>query len=171
MNGPDHAPVLLMCDLDETLLRGYMDQPNPGAVYRTVRPLAGRVERVATLRAQGVRFAVVTNQAGVAFGHQKERDVERKRAKVWDAFGLHEGPAASWHCCFAHPQGSEPYRLDCGRRKPSPQMLYEAMAQHGLPGAPLIAQDCLFVGDMESDRQAAFAAGVPYLDAKEFFGG
>jgi phosphoglycolate phosphatase-like HAD superfamily hydrolase len=50
------------------------------------------------------------------------------------------------------------------RRKPSPTMLYEAMRIH--EAAPA---ETVFVGDMNSDRDAAVAAGVAYFDAEEFF--
>lgn len=174
MNGPNGGPVLAMFDLDGTLISGYMDDAGKKAVFpfQRVRPLPNRVKRITELRAEGTRIAVITNQGGIAFGYNTEREFAKKWGKVQDRFGFHEpGPPVSLHVCFAHPRGDEPYRLDSGRRKPSPAMLLEAMQQHSDPMNCVVfdGSDCLFVGDMESDRQAAFAAGVPYLDAKEFF--
>lgn len=49
-------------------------------------------------------------------------------------------------------------------RKPNPGMLLRAIADYGV--AP---EDCAFVGDQESDQQAAEAAGVAFFDADKFF--
>ena len=46
-----------------------------------------------------------------------------------------------------------------------PRALREAIAHFGVK-----AQDCLMVGDLESDQAAAAAAGVPFVWATEFFG-
>lgn len=50
------------------------------------------------------------------------------------------------------------FRDDADERKPAPGMLFRA-ARHF--GAPI---DC-YIGDMDTDRQAAVAAGCRYLDA------
>ena len=49
-------------------------------------------------------------------------------------------------------------------RKPAPGMLLQAMRD-----ASVIAGHTLMVGDQDSDRQAAEAAGCHYIDAEEFF--
>jgi D-glycero-D-manno-heptose 1,7-bisphosphate phosphatase len=70
------------------------------------------------------------------------------------------------HICYGHLKSRDPrYRGSAvTRRKPGPAMLYEAMDAHG--AAP---EQTLFIGDMESDEQAALAASVPYVDANTFF--
>jgi len=49
-------------------------------------------------------------------------------------------------------------------RKPAPGMLLQAMADAGATPS-----HTLMVGDQDSDRQAAEAAGCHYMDAEEFF--
>jgi HAD superfamily hydrolase (TIGR01662 family) len=50
------------------------------------------------------------------------------------------------------------------RRKPSPAMLIEAMQWFGVE-----PEEVVMVGDWETDRQAAEAAGVEFVWAEEFF--
>lgn len=134
-------------------------EPKP---YGDVKVLPGRRERLAILRAEGHTIAVVTNQGGVAFGHQTEDEVNAKLTAALEALDIQ---AAGIYVCFAHPQATvEGYREGHERRKPSPSMLLTAMNEYGYaPG------ETVFVGDLDTDRQAAEAAGVRYIDAEEFF--
>ena len=48
-------------------------------------------------------------------------------------------------------------------RKPNPGMILKAVDEHNLD-----IKNSIFIGDKESDRQAASRAGIPYfLDAKD----
>lgn len=60
-----------------------------------------------------------------------------------------------------------PHRLEepCDCRKPAPGMLIDIMRARGLAPA-----DTLFVGDSPVDAQAATAAGVRFVWARDFFG-
>ena len=73
--------------------------------------------------------------------------------------------AAAWAYNDKDPQwvGSDPM-WSKEWRKPSPGMLVQAAQDAGVDIA-----DCLFVGDMETDQQAALACNMPYMDQKEFF--
>jgi D-glycero-D-manno-heptose 1,7-bisphosphate phosphatase len=53
----------------------------------------------------------------------------------------------------------------CNCRKPAPGMLQKIMRYWGCS-----PKDTLYVGDMESDRQAAINAGCDFQWASEFFG-
>ena len=59
-----------------------------------------------------------------------------------------------------------PHRPDerCSCRKPAPGMLYYLAFKHNLD-----LRNSLMVGDMESDRACALAAGVSFMDANNFF--
>lgn len=73
----------------------------------------------------------------------------------------------SIHVCYGHKNGTvEPYnRYEYyEHRKPAPAMIYTAMDLHGATRS-----STRFVGDMESDRHAAEAAGVAYQHPDDFF--
>lgn len=62
--------------------------------------------------------------------------------------------------------GAATIRWSQGKRcKPAPAMLNEIMRQFG--AAPT---DTIFIGDWDTDRQAAEAADVAFTFAKDFFG-
>jgi D-glycero-D-manno-heptose 1,7-bisphosphate phosphatase len=202
--------MLYMFDLDGTLISSYMDTESRDINDWHVLP--GRKEALLDIKRSGARVAIITNQAGVAFGHTAEVEVIEKFSQVLYQLGfsglyetmddagkpmdqsLHvlfghgednsvscfgRTPAEYWyaphnalttwmtiHVCYYHPRATvRPYDTiaEAQRRKPSPAMLDEAMRIHG------VNEDTVFVGDMESDREAARAAGVRYLDANEFF--
>lgn len=72
------------------------------------------------------------------------------------------------HVCYAHAKSQNllyKTQPELARRKPGPDMLFEAIDAHGLA-----LPDALFVGDMDSDREAAYRAEIEYQDADDFFG-
>jgi D-glycero-D-manno-heptose 1,7-bisphosphate phosphatase len=66
--------------------------------------------------------------------------------------------------CPHHPNGRNEYAITCDYRKPAPGMLLSLMGQFGVS-----ADETIYVGDMDSDRQAAEAAGVTFIHASKFF--
>jgi len=175
-----------MFDLDGTLIRSYMDRPDKN--FAAVELLPGVAERWAHLRSTtGNNLAIITNQAGVAFGYNSEADVQRKLCAVGAALGygwieLHDGSAEPIeldtnarkvagvlrvYVCYTHPKASiEQYRddvLTSDRRKPSPAMIHEAYQKEGY------TQFGLFVGDSSEDEKAARNAGIAFQWAEEFF--
>lgn len=61
--------------------------------------------------------------------------------------------------------GAATIRWSQGKRcKPSPAMLNEIMRQFNA-----VPTDTIFIGDWDTDRQAAEAAGVAFAFAKDFF--
>jgi D-glycero-D-manno-heptose 1,7-bisphosphate phosphatase len=181
-----------MFDLDGTLISSYMDTESRDIDDWHVLP--GRAEAIQELKDEGHALAIITNQAGVAFGYATEEQVQAKIVQALAALGFDEdeiqfqshagGPDTpesvfhriSVHVCYGHPESRDPrYNgAEAERRKPSPAMLLEAIGESpfGTPpsGTPP-SEYAVFVGDMESDEQAARAAGVRYLDANEFFVG
>lgn len=165
----------IIFDLDGVLVRSF-----------TTKPLPGAKERIAALKVQGVPIAIATNQAGPLWryvtGDQKYPDaaqiVDNFRTII-DALGLQD---VHWFVSIGdkrvqemvgfqryqvayaeiYPSLMNPFRecLHIGShewRKPAPDMLL-AIARH----FNVNPANCLFVGDMETDRQAAAAAGMQF---------
>lgn len=127
---------------------------------------AGRFEWMPSAR-EAVRWlnehdwlvVVVSNQAGIAKGLYSEEDhAELTRYMV---SGLEEIGAwvDEWYHCPHHPDFSGP----CGCRKPKPGMLLQALRELRIE-----KEWSFMVGDRSSDREAAAAAGVAFV---EFHGG
>jgi histidinol-phosphate phosphatase family protein len=106
---------------------------------------------------------IVTNQGGIAFGYQTEAQAHATHQALLDALPVRVDAS---YLCPHHPEGTNRrYAIACPNRKPAPGAIQDALVR--FQAQP---QDCLFVGDQESDRLAAKAAGVPFQWAWEFFG-
>ena len=154
-------PRLLLLDRDGTLNRGLGNRP-PNHPHE-VELLPGVAAKLREYAALGWRLVVVTNQGGVAFGYQTEGQAHATHQALLDALPLEVDAS---YLCPHHPEGTIPrYAIACPNRKPAPGAILDALAR--FEARP---QDCLFVGDQDSDRQAAEAAGVPFAWARDFFG-
>ena len=139
---------LVIFDADGTLtpLRG----GSTGAFERRLLP--GVAEKCARLRANGVTLAIISNQGGADPDRADRRSIGAVLAQLrWTAAAV----------------GADTFRFAVkhgARYKPSPAMLLEVMREVG--ASP---EDVLYVGDWESDEEAARAAGVEFAWADEFF--
>ena len=158
--------MLYLFDLDGTLISSYMDRDD--RAFDTWQVLPGRIARLARLRADGHQIGIVTNQAGVAFGHVTEAQVASKLIAALTALQL---PLATpVRVCYAHEQAPlAQYRdpAELARRKPEGTMLEELKALRPAQAAQGVA----YVGDRDEDRQAAANADVDFYWADSFFGG
>jgi D-glycero-D-manno-heptose 1,7-bisphosphate phosphatase len=155
---------LYIFDLDGTLIEGYINPPQP---FERVEPLPQRAAKLAALRADGHIIAIATNQGGVAFGYNSEKDVRAKFARALEALGLPDNTHIAF--CFSDARSKDArYNKpeDVARRKPSGAMLREIMA--AFPDAA--AKGVFYVGDRPEDQAAAADAGVPFMWAADFFG-
>lgn len=117
--------------------------------------------KCAQLVAEGHTLAVASNQGGVAFDIF---DAEEAELLVMAAAGYIG--ASGYRVCFFHPKGKvEPYNVDSYNRKPNPGMLESLMHEFGF-----LPQDTIMIGDWETDKQAAEAAGCQFEWAHVFFG-
>jgi D-glycero-D-manno-heptose 1,7-bisphosphate phosphatase len=113
------------------------------------------------LIADGNTLAIASNQGGVAFGIFPADEAET----LVSAAALYIG-ASGYRVCFYHPKGKvKPYDTDSYDRKPAPGMIESLMHEFGY-----LPQDTIMVGDWETDKQAAQAAGCGFIWAHEFFG-
>lgn len=150
---------LIIFDADGTLRRCTVpDQPCPNKPGEW-EVIPGVREKISTLP-ERQRFAVVSNQGGVGLGRMTEAMAFSLLEALADAVFWDTRKGLSWifACCHAPLSG-------CACRKPSPLMLFRAMEHaHCKPA------ETLYVGDMDSDCEAAERAGIDFMWAWEFFG-
>jgi D-glycero-D-manno-heptose 1,7-bisphosphate phosphatase len=148
---------LIIFDADGTLRRTTVEgQPCPLAPDQW-EYLPGRRDLLDELLAGDIAVAIASNQDRVGFGQLSETDA---RAMLFDLLGGEGGPATigAIELC--------PHRPDegCGCRKPEPGMLRRLIYHFG--ASPDVT---LFVGDADTDAEAARRAGVDFRWADEFF--
>jgi len=170
---------LFIFDLDGTLVETY------GSI-----PLPGVVDRLADLVAKGQSIAVATNQAGVAWRIWTRKPHYPTAASLGQRFGgiAAQVPAleqAPWYIAIYDERvkldeaayGELSRELSAAApslrlipsaepdwRKPAPGMLLAACTS-----AQIDPTAAVFVGDMETDADAATAAGVAYIHPTAFF--
>ncbi|MBD5635911.1 MAG: HAD-IIIA family hydrolase, partial [Candidatus Eremiobacteraeota bacterium] len=139
--GPIPVAPAVLFDRDGTLIVDVPYNTDPARV----EPMPKARAAVARLRAAGVATAVVSNQGGVALGRMNEADVARVNARTEALLG----PLGPVFVCM---HGVEER---CACRKPAPGLI--ETAAHALGVAPA---DCVVIGDIGSDVEAALAAGA-----------
>lgn len=161
----------LFCfDLDGTLVENFLIEtpeglrPDPKQTYELPLLRRGVETMIRVLARRGAEFALVTNQGGVAFGHQTEEQVGQRIGVALARLHWCDARPLSVHVCYTHPQATvEAFRAEDERRKPGPGMIYEAMTEHeAWPG------ETLMIGDLNTDYLAARAAKIGYRDINEF---
>lgn len=122
--------------------------------------MPGVAKKISKLKEADNDIAIATNQGAVAFGIMT---LTEARAIVAHAAKLIHADA--WEMCPYHPKGKiKKYTKKSRCRKPEPGMLLDLMSRlHHKP------EDTVFIGDLESDKKAAKAAGVKFIWAKPFF--
>jgi D-glycero-D-manno-heptose 1,7-bisphosphate phosphatase len=151
--------MLYIFDKDGTLIAPLPGRPANSPEEQIV--MDGVLEKLEELRQEGHTLAIASNQGGVAFGYMSAAEAVAVMRDAATKTGI-----MYWSVCPHHPDGTiERLSKDCYRRKPNPGMLKGLMENTGFPKALTV-----FVGDQESDRQAAEAAGVEFRWADEFFG-
>lgn len=119
-------------------------------------------------------LAIASNQAGISKGH---KSLNTAKAEFMEVFGLL--PQIKVACFCPDYEGRILYQLWADGtfdtlnrekfskfrpfRKPEPGML-----QHLMETFQGLYTDVLFVGDMDSDKQAAAAVGVSYLNVDDW---
>lgn len=150
---------LIIFDADGTLRRCTVPgQPCPNKADEW-EVIPGVKEKIAALP-EKMRFAIVSNQGGVGLGLMTDLEAYSLLERLSEAVFWETRKDLAWvHACIHAPKDG------CACRKPSPLMLYKAMTD-----ARSRPAETLYVGDMDSDREAAQRAGVAFLWAWEFFG-
>lgn len=154
-------PSLLILDLDGTVRRCIVPgQPCPNRLGQQMLIPGARDHIHAHLARPGAQIAWASNQGGIGLGFMRETDHVALVDEMEGVFlGIGEDARKrilSLWCPHAPAAG-------CDCRKPRPGMLLRALAATGTPAAL-----ALFVGDQDSDRLAAEAAGVAFMWAAEW---
>ncbi len=129
--------------------------------------IQGVFEKVQKLRAAGHLIAIASNQTDVARGvttlDQSKELLRNCAAKV--------GGVDAWRMSPYDPKGkpklngkSNPFAHDDPSRKPHPGMILAIMKELGCTPA-----QTTMIGDKKMDHDAAEAAGVRFIRAKDFF--
>ncbi|MGW4801700.1 D-glycero-alpha-D-manno-heptose-1,7-bisphosphate 7-phosphatase, partial [Nonomuraea sp. NPDC004297] len=134
-------PGAVLFDRDGTLIRDVPYNGDPDLV----EPMPGAIEALGRLRRADVPLAVVTNQSGVAKGLLSPDEMDQVNAKVEELLG----PFDAWAICVHDDTDG------CTCRKPAPGLVIRAAAV--LDVSP---RDCVVVGDIGRDMEAARAAGA-----------
>jgi HAD superfamily hydrolase (TIGR01662 family) len=138
---PRRVPKAVLFDRDDTIIRDVPYNGDPAGV----EPIPGARTALDRLRRLGVKIGVVSNQSGVAKGRITIEDVRRVNARVEELLG----PFDIWEIC-PHERGD-----DCECRKPRPGLIERAARRLNTTAA-----ECVVVGDIGSDVEAARAAGA-----------
>jgi len=135
------VPSLVLFDRDGTLVvdRPMLDNPSDVCL------MDGAREAVARLRTRGIALGVVTNQPRLGLGTLEPSELAAVHAEIERKLGALD----LWAVC-PHPPAD-----GCGCRKPMPGLIVDALRRLGRT-----AQDCIVVGDIGSDMEAAAGAGV-----------
>ena len=137
-------PAAVLFDRDGTLVR---DVPYNGRP-EFVEPIPGAAAAMIRLRRAGVAAGVVTNQSGIGRGMITAAEADAVNHRIDGLLG----PFGSWAVC---PHGPDD---GCTCRKPAPLLIQQAAADLGVEPA-----DCVVIGDIGTDAEAAYAAGARAL--------
>ncbi|WP_432488311.1 HAD-IIIA family hydrolase [Kineococcus sp. SYSU DK018] len=131
----------VLFDRDGTLVHDVPYNGDPDLV----EPVDGAAQALARVRAAGLRTGLVTNQSGVARGLLTPEQVDAVNSRV---AGLLGGFDTVQSC----PDGPD---APSARRKPEPGMVLDAARELGV-----LPAECLLVGDIGADVEAALSAGA-----------
>ena len=110
---------------------------------------------LATLKKNGFKLIMITNQSGVARGYFTESFVQDTYAFLNLRFGESGVPLDGMYYCPHYPGGREPYNIICNCRKPSPGLIEQASQDFNINPAK-----SFMIGDKKCDIELALNTGV-----------
>ena len=165
MTEPAAVPLLFL-DIDGTVRRGknelgrFVNGPDDVVVF----PEA--VEMMRRWKTGGGRIVGVSNQGGIALGHQTQYDCEQAMIRTHQ---LTDGLFDRIAWCGHHPSAESAEAARCWCRKPAPGLLIVAsitLAKEHNERYPLYM--ALMVGDRHEDQECARIANVDFTWANEW---
>jgi D-glycero-D-manno-heptose 1,7-bisphosphate phosphatase len=152
--------MLYIFDKDGTLVEN-VNGERPANTLEEQKPFPDVLPKCQALIAEGHLLAVASNQGGVAFGHMSAAQAHVMVQHITTYIG-----AITYAVCVTHPKGSKKSaKRESSFRKPNGGMIEYLMDAFGVSKA-----ETMYIGDLETDQQAAKAAGVKFMWANEFFG-
>jgi D-glycero-D-manno-heptose 1,7-bisphosphate phosphatase len=141
----------IFLDKDGTLVEDVAMNVDPDRI--TMR--AGAAEALGRLRDAGFRFAVVSNQSGVALGAFPEAALEPVKERLRTLLETAGLRLDGFYYCPHHPAGTvAEYSTECACRKPAPGLLLSAARALGAN-----VEESWMVGDILDDVEAGRRAG------------
>jgi D-glycero-D-manno-heptose 1,7-bisphosphate phosphatase len=141
----------IFLDKDGTLVEDvpYNVDPEKIKLYPDV-PLA-----LKRLQDQGYKIVVVSNQAGVAYGHFEEGALEAVWKRISNLLERADVHVEGYYYCPHHREGKvEGFNISCDCRKPEPGMLTRAARELNID----LSQSWM-IGDILNDVEAGNRAG------------
>jgi len=114
--------------------------------------IPGSLQAIAKLNQAGFLVAIASNQSGIARGLFTEQTLREIHKTMTTALAKVGGHLDAISYCPHHPDDN------CACRKPKPKMLQDLMQQFHVTPA-----ETLFIGDRDTDEQAAQAAGCDVI--------
>lgn len=152
--------MLYIFDKDGTLVQQINGERPPNKLSEQ-KPIPGVLAKCQALIAEGHLLAVASNQGGVAFGYITAAEAHEMVKQIADYIG-----ATTYAVCVTHPNGKKrSAKRESHFRKPDGGMIEYLMDAFGVSKA-----ETVYIGDLDTDQQAAEAAGVKFIWASEFFG-
>lgn len=160
---------VLYLDIDGTVRKGFDELGRFVNCAADVEIFPEALSAIKEYKKEGWLIVGVTNQGGIALGHQTMQDAIDA---LWKTHVLCGGLFDKICMCRHHPQATDPLMSSCWCRKPKIGMLIEAAQalaeRHQGMCPPSLA---LMVGDRLEDEQCAANAGVRFLWAKDWRAG
>lgn len=114
--------------------------------------IPGAAQAIATLNTAGYPVIIITNQSAIARGLLTEQGLTHIHTELTHQLAKQNATLNGIYHCPHHPDYGE--KVTCACRKPNPQMLQQAAADHNLD-----LTRSFMVGDSLSDLQAGWNAG------------
>ncbi len=137
--------IAVFLDRDGTLNKddGYITVPEQLELFPGVSKALARLNQL------GVSVILVTNQSAIGRGFMTAEDLRRIHQKLENLLKADGGKLDAVYYCPHHPSDG------CLCRKPGVAMIQQAIKDFSLD-----VSQCYFVGDKDSDLEAAYRAGV-----------
>ena len=114
----------------------------------------GFVKGAKYLLSQNYELVIITNQAGIARGYYTQEDFIQFSNWIYSFLKKMGVTISSTYYCPHHPD----FTGGCDCRKPKPQMIIDALNCYRVS-----PNDCLLIGDKNSDMEAGKSAKISYL--------
>jgi HAD superfamily hydrolase (TIGR01662 family) len=152
---PEFINKALILDYDGTLRECINGNDKYPVIESQIEIKPNRKKILDAYKAKGYLLLGISNQSGVSKGEL----TEQKASELFEHTNKLLGLDIEYRFC---PHQSAP--ISCYCRKPMPGIGVEFIMKHKLS-----RKDCIFVGDMTTDKTFSQRAGFQYVDQAEFF--